>query len=220
MKLTGATETVLVLVRHGESASNAGLATRDPSAIELTTRGLEQAEQLAQSWPEDLRPSRIVTSPFLRARQTALPLALRFKLDEAVEMDETVREFTYLSMPPLAQKPADRYPAVEAYWATMDPELAFAGAESFRAFLERTCRFAKRAAQTPGTSVVFSHGLFMSLFKMLAASPRCDPDGRFMAAVDQARRLNEIANTEWHTYRWQEDRWQLTGLAPPTFDRR
>lgn len=63
------------LVRHGESASNAGLASGEPAAIPLTEVGHWQAGQVAEAIAEV--PGLIVTSPFLRARRRCLDAAER-----------------------------------------------------------------------------------------------------------------------------------------------
>src|SRR5690348_4865955 len=57
-------------IRHGESEGNVGVRTIDPASIQLTTKGQEQARQVAQAFHE--APALIVTSPYMRAKQTAL----------------------------------------------------------------------------------------------------------------------------------------------------
>jgi broad specificity phosphatase PhoE len=75
----------LILVRHGQSASNvalpeadaqglleSGLTGRDTD-VELTELGVEQAIAVGRrlaKLPEDLRPQVVITSPYLRARET------------------------------------------------------------------------------------------------------------------------------------------------------
>ena len=59
------------LIRHGESIANAGEPTQDHAAIPLSEKGLQQAQELALAIPS--APDLIVTSPFLRAQQTAGP---------------------------------------------------------------------------------------------------------------------------------------------------
>jgi glutamine cyclotransferase len=59
------------LIRHGESESNAGLASSDPGSIPLMPDGHRQAGQIARVFSDI--PALIVTSPYLRARQTAQP---------------------------------------------------------------------------------------------------------------------------------------------------
>lgn len=59
------------LLRHGESAANAGQITTDPAEIPLTAAGLVQAEALSCSLVQ--APMAIICSPFLRARQRPRP---------------------------------------------------------------------------------------------------------------------------------------------------
>jgi broad specificity phosphatase PhoE len=59
------------LIRHGQSESNAGLPSTDWRAIPLTTLGRRQAEHVAGVFADP--PQFIVTSPYLRASQTAQP---------------------------------------------------------------------------------------------------------------------------------------------------
>ncbi|HYG92291.1 MAG TPA: histidine phosphatase family protein [Nocardioides sp.] len=95
----------LVLVRHGESMGNrADTAARDSGAeeldldvrdadVELSGTGRDQARALGR-WladrAEDARPTRVVTSPYRRAAETA-ELALE-GLDLPLEHDERLRE--------------------------------------------------------------------------------------------------------------------------------
>ncbi|GLZ10783.1 phosphoglycerate mutase [Actinomadura sp. NBRC 104425] len=103
----------LILTRHGESTANAayravqgtdveevGLPERDAD-IPLTDTGRRQAAALGR-WladlPDDERPTRVVTSPYLRARDTArIALAQTpFGPDEPgglrIEVDERLRD--------------------------------------------------------------------------------------------------------------------------------
>lgn len=64
------------LIRHGESIANAGEATDDHKSIPLSELGLKQAQALALQIPK--RPDLIVTSPYLRAQQTAMYTIGRF----------------------------------------------------------------------------------------------------------------------------------------------
>lgn len=68
------TKANLILVRHGESASNAGGRTNKNEEIPLTDKGHEQALATAKLLSERVpTPSVIYSSPFLRAFQTAKP---------------------------------------------------------------------------------------------------------------------------------------------------
>lgn len=85
----------LILVRHGESASNAGLKTSSNEEIPLTSLGLEQARQAAQllanAMPE---PTVIYSSPFLRAYQTAKPYS--HLVNQPITLESDWHEINYL----------------------------------------------------------------------------------------------------------------------------
>jgi len=76
---------MLILVRHGQTSSNAAgliLGRADPP---LSERGWRQAEALAAGLPS---PARLISSPLLRARQTAAAFHLPVEVDERwIEMD-------------------------------------------------------------------------------------------------------------------------------------
>ena len=106
---------MLYLVRHCQSSG------QEPDAP-LTALGHEQAEQLA-AWLRPLGIARIVSSPYLRARQSVEPLAQQLGL--AVETDERLIE-RVLSPDPLD----DWRERLRAAWD--DHDLALPGGESSR----------------------------------------------------------------------------------------
>lgn len=159
---------MLAVVRHAQSMANAGFVTADPASIALTPVGEEQARELAADW--SVPPTRIFTSPFLRARQTSQPLAERFNLDVTIL---EVQEFTYLSPERCAgTSAADRRQWVEDYWARCDPDYVDGpSAESFRQLItrtERTLRILQSYSERQRV-VVFSHGQFMQAVRWVHA---------------------------------------------------
>jgi broad specificity phosphatase PhoE len=151
--------TCVWLVRHAESESNAGRTSAEPALIPLTARGHEQAALLAARVPAP--PALIVTSPYLRARQTAGPTAARFPRVRREEWP--VEEFTYLGdLHGRATTATERRPLAEAYWQRADPHLSMGGAESFTRFAGRARACVDRMATlTEGPVVVFTHGEFI-----------------------------------------------------------
>lgn len=147
---------MITLIRHAESVANAGHRTDDPRTIGLTDTGVRQAEALAQKWEK--APSRLISSPFQRAFDTAKPLAARFGLPIHVG---AVQEFTYLS-PDRCRGTTqhERKNWVDAYWQRAQPDFRDGtGAETFREFAARVegaiCSIAGSCA--PGV-VVICHG--------------------------------------------------------------
>lgn len=150
----------LLLLRHGQSAANAGLATASPADISLTVLGRRQAEEAAARI--DAVPALLIVSPFSRARATAAPLLARYP---GVPVETwPIEEFTYLDTRRCANTTAaERKPMVEAYWARADPTYVDGpGAESFAAFVARLQAFQQRIAALPpiGTVVAVGHGQF------------------------------------------------------------
>lgn len=154
----------ILLVRHGESESNAGSASDDAGSASLTRLGVQQAQSLA-AWLEDA-PTRFVVSSYRRAQQTAEPVLARHP---HVPVETwPVHEFTFLSPAAYAgTSPARRKPAADAYWAAADAHAVMGeGAESFASFMARVQATRARLAGIPsGVVVVFSHKKFLNALR-------------------------------------------------------
>ncbi len=138
---------MLLLVRHGETTANRDgryLGRADPP---LTPAGRAQIERVAQSLP----PADIViTSPLLRARETAAYFSVRPVVDERwIELD-----YGPLDLAPVGDLPDD----VVARWRS-DPDFAPPGVETFTALSDRVHRACDelRAPAESGTVVVVTH---------------------------------------------------------------
>lgn len=165
------------LIRHGQSESNAGLPTSHPGTSVLTALGHGQAQLLAERLPH--APSLIVTSPFIRAQQTAQATRARFP---GVPCEEwPVQEFNNLA-PALygGTTLSERIPHAQAYWERCDPfHVEGEGAESLVELLQRVAAMEQRLrALNGGVVAVFSHGLFLraALFVWLTGSFEMDAD--------------------------------------------
>lgn len=173
------------LIRHGESAANAGHASKDHASILLTPRGLEQARIIAMSF--SVAPDLIVASPFARAQATAQATAATFPT-AAIET-WPVEEFTYLEPHRCIDTTvAQRKNWVDAYWLRSDPAYCDgAGAESFLDFVARAQDFLDRLEGHPASDIaVFSHGQFLNAVAwLLERSPL---------------RLDNQAMADWRTY--------------------
>jgi broad specificity phosphatase PhoE len=179
------------LIRHGQSESNAGLPTNGPGAAPLTALGREQAARMAATFTEP--PELIVSSPFVRARQTAEATVERFP--EAPYEEWPVEEFTYLGRLHGPRTTKDqRRPFADAYWERADPVHVNGGdGESFATVITRARAFLDRLAGRPeeGLVAVFTHGLFMkaviwSLFTGVTEPDAAEMRGfrRFSGACD------------------------------------
>jgi broad specificity phosphatase PhoE len=145
------------LIRHGESAANAGFPSTTPAAIPLTEAGWNQASRISLAFEQ--APSLIVTSSYLRAIQTAKPTIERFPITPLETWD--VHEFTYLSPEKLGNtSKAERQPLVDSFWANCDPNYCDGtDAESFTDFLRRIKLMKdKLMAVNQGFVAIFCHG--------------------------------------------------------------
>lgn len=170
------------LIRHGESAANAGMATDDPFSIPLTDLGHAQAVEIASSF--DKAPDLIVCSPFVRAIETAGPTIERFHRTPAEIWD--IGEFTYLDPHRCRGTTVEHRRAwVAEYWQRCDPyfyddnrdcfplDMGKPGCESFYDFLARAQRFIQKLEARRGMRIaVFGHGQFFTAARLEMATDR------------------------------------------------
>ena len=157
-------------IRHGESKSNAGLATRDPVLIDLTCMGHGQARRVARACTET--PSMVIVSQYQRTRQTAFPTLQKFAMQSEVW---DVHEFTYLGQlhgQMTTKQQRSRY--VDAYWNELRPEYVNGdGSESFVEFFLRTQHVVKRLlGMRERFIMVFSHEQFITAARWVLSSGR------------------------------------------------
>lgn len=150
------------LIRHGESTSNAGFPTKDQSSTELTNKGRQQAQLVANTFTQ--APDLIVTSPFIRTQQTAE--ATRQRFPEAQHEEWPVYEFNSLAHSNYVDTTKfDRRPLARDYWRKRDPHYKDGGeGESFVEVIGRCHDMFQqlRRIDSPFTAV-FAHGIFNSL---------------------------------------------------------
>ena len=181
------------LIRHGESAANAGQATLDHSTIPLTPKGFEQAHLVALSLnhPPDL----IVASPFTRAHSTAMATAAVFP---HIPFETwPIQEFTYLEPARCTSTTvADRREWVDAYWAKADPGFTDGeGAESFLDFMSRARSFLERLeAHHAHDIIAYSHGQFINAVVWLIERKPLRIDGGAMVDWREYEIANHVPN--------------------------
>jgi probable phosphoglycerate mutase len=148
------------LVRHGESASNAGLVTESAASNPITEVGRAQAERFAAAWSEP--PQLIVTSSYIRTQMTAAPFLAKYT--DVPHETWPVEEWTQLTPSKYrGTTNAERRPRVLAYYDRKDPHFRDGvGAESFAGLFSRVGRVLTQAAnRKEETIVIFTHGHFM-----------------------------------------------------------
>ena len=195
-----------VFIRHGQSTGNAGVPCTDLATIELTELGWSQAQGVAAGW--DRPPTLIVTSPYLRTRQTAQPTIERFS-DVPVET-WPIEEFTYLQPGRWnGTSSAERMPHLERYWADADPGYCDGdGAESFAALLRRAEAALARLAALPSPSLafIFSHGQFIQAVRAVVTEPELDDQDK-MRRFWRKGEPPAIGNAELVAFDWTDGRW-------------
>jgi broad specificity phosphatase PhoE len=202
----------VILVRHGQSVTNAGGKAVDHINNPLTELGRAQSKDFAERL--DCKPTLLVISPFLRAQQTAEPLRRRFP-DVPVE-EWAIQEFSFLN--PLLHKGTseeDREPHVADYWQREDPiYIEGPGAESFTLFLDRAREAIHRLVtrDAGGCIVVFTHGFFMQAFRMLLLFPNAT-DAELMTNFRRFHFVNLIQNIDSLEFEVRDGKMQL--IKPP-----
>ncbi len=133
------------MIRHGRPASTWGDADQDPG---LDPTGAEQARAVAQALlalPEAERPTRVVSSPLRRCRETAQPLA--DALGVAIEIDPRVGEIPTPAALSAEERPGWLREAFQGRWSDIRGDLDYGA---------WTRAVAKAVASHP-RAAVFSH---------------------------------------------------------------
>lgn len=181
------------LIRHGESAANAGEASSDHASIPLTPKGVEQAHLVAGAFAQ--APDLIVASPFSRAQATEMQTVAAFP---SVSFEIwPIHEFTYLEPARCTNTTiAQRRDWVEAYWAKADPTFTDGeGAESFLDFISRAQSFVDRLAEHPAHDiVVFSHGQLINVVAWLIERNPLTIAGQAMTEWREYEITNHVPN--------------------------
>jgi probable phosphoglycerate mutase len=156
-----------LLVRHGESVSNADPKVSLPDELgdRLTDRGLEQADALGRSLTES-GITDLIASPMGRARQTAEAIGAHIGLEP--EIDPEIHE--------LRESPGfgelDSEEQMLRRWSewmpASDPDHSEHGGESFNEVLGRVRGFKARLEERRDERkpLVVSHGIFLRFFLM------------------------------------------------------
>ena len=158
------------LIRHAQSRANASKDYRADNfsvpSVQLSDLGLKQAEGVINYF--DTAPDLIITSSYIRTKQTAKHLIKKYPYVPQEEWD--IHEFTYLSLDRCFNTSfGERKPLVDAYWERNEPNYKDGeGAESFVDFTNRTSRAIKTLKTRKEKFIVlFSHEYTISLVKYL-----------------------------------------------------
>jgi alpha-ribazole phosphatase/probable phosphoglycerate mutase len=140
----------LVLVRHCEPEEDARGRCYGSLDVALSPAGIEHARRLA----ERLRPCEAVwTSPRLRARQTAEPIA------PSTHVDDDLRELDFGELEGRTfDEIAATQPELYRTWMETPTRVRFPGGESYADLKERAVRSLDRIGTAHEHAVVVTHG--------------------------------------------------------------
>lgn len=150
------------LLRHAEAATP-HLFHGAESDIHLSDRGHEQARAVAASL-RGLGPATLVSSPMLRARQTAAAIAEACDLVPHIEPDLHERKVGALQGTPNRPE-TGLWPDTLARWIAGDTHHAPDHSESWDQVQQRALRALDRLAHAshPGPIALVAHGLLMKI---------------------------------------------------------
>ncbi len=193
------------LIRHAESVSNASGRVQGQEDVELSAVGVRQAAAVS-AWGCGLdeaarsRIEEIWSSPLVRARQTAEPLAAALGLP--LRLDDGLQELhAGIFQGHLWSDLEARFPAEVARWRSGDVDYAIPGGESRAQLAARGRAALERLASRPvrGLVVVAHGGILTAALGSLVG--RTHP--LLAAAAERPfTRLPALANCSVTTVRW------------------
>ena len=167
----------ITLLRHGQSAGNAGGIYQGQAEFDLTETGRQQAQALAGRWLQEGRSfDQLISSPLARARQTAEIVAFSLRLP--IEYDDLWMERHNGILAGLNQhEAAERYPR-PAFMSPYEP-VGRTGESQWDLFLRAGQAVRQLLRRPPGRYLVVSHGglLNMALYAVLGISPQANFQG-------------------------------------------
>lgn len=194
----------IYLVRHAQSTANAstGMPIIGEDNKVLTEHGHEQAINLPKQMASDgIHPATIVSSPLMRAIQTAEHLAESFNL--TIDVKTNLREFDYLRpLDPATMTSIDRANQKSKFWQESTSNYdyvdggASSGADSFNTFINRAKRCVKILIDAPSGSILISHGIMMLSILELINGSGDEQIFNQLRSVDQGERTFPIKNVQ------------------------
>lgn len=147
---------VLTLLRHGESIGNVESRWQGQSDFQLTDTGRAQVHALAERWKsEDIKFDLIVTSPLLRAKETAEIVASALNVNvesEPLLMERDNGEFAGLT----ALEVRNRFPLPDFY--TPYDSVGGSGEGDWELFLRAGLALHNLLKREPANYLIVSHG--------------------------------------------------------------
>ena len=163
---------LITLLRHGESEGNQSGLLQGQSDYPLTSAGVEQAQRLASFWEsQDIQFDLIVSSPLLRASQTAQIIASCLKVP--IKFDPVWKERNFGRLQGAKLKEIDqRTPPVD-FFDPYEP-IGGNGESQLDLYLRASQALQTIIRQPAGTYLVVSHGgiLNKALYVIMGITPQ------------------------------------------------
>lgn len=162
----------ITLLRHGESEGNSSGLLQGQSDYPLTTLGVEQAQRLALFWKANqVKFNLIISSPLLRASQTAEVIANSLKVPVEFDPDWMERNFGRLQGANLHELD-QQIPPVD-YFHPYDA-IGGDGESQLELYMRACLAMEKIIRKPPGAYMVVSHGgiLNKAIYLILGITPQ------------------------------------------------
>lgn len=154
----------IYFIRHAQSEANRKDILASRMDFPLTEKGQADAEAIAREMKGQIQLDQMVSSPLLRARQTAAPIAAAYGL--TVETDERLTEqelgvFSGLTYAELDSRPDYMHDRTQR-WQWVPP----GGGESYEMIAERLRPFFEELGGMRGENILFvTHAVTLRLIK-------------------------------------------------------
>jgi probable phosphoglycerate mutase len=194
--------TRLIAIRHGETAWNVATRLQGHLDIELNTKGVWQAAQVAQALADEPIDA-VYASDLLRAWQTAQAIAHATNAPLVANRGLRERGFGIFEGKTYAEI-ADQWPEQSELWRKRVPDWAPPGGESLIAMRERVTSMvnALAAQHIGGQIVLVAHGGVMDILYRLATGQEL-----------QAPRAWHLGNAAINRLLWTPECLTLVGWA-------
>jgi probable phosphoglycerate mutase len=198
----------ITFLRHGESTGNADGLVQGQADYPLTARGRLQAERLAHDWRRtNVQFDQIISSPLLRARETAETIAQELSVEIEYDPDWMERGFGSIDGH-VYQEIMKQVPPPDFTSPYHPPGL---GGESLLDAFQRACRGLQNVLRRPeGRYLVVAHGaiLNMTMYAVLGLNPLGTPKSpRFV--------FNNTSYLDL-TFNGEINQWRILGFTDPT----
>ncbi|HEX5377828.1 MAG TPA: histidine phosphatase family protein [Phenylobacterium sp.] len=147
----------LFLIRHGKPAATWGEADEDPGLDAAGQAQAEAARDHLMSLPPELRPTKVVSSPLRRCRETAMPTAQALGVE--IEIDPFVGEIPTPSTLTAEERPAWLREVFQGRWSEAKGDLDY---DAWR-------RDVARSLTARAGTAVFSHYVAINAVMSLLA---------------------------------------------------